>query len=268
MANVVLITGASAGIGKATARCFAERGDKLVLTARSQEALKQTAIDLEQELDAEVLALPADVGVPEQVQAVVDQAIQRFDHIDIVINNAGICVSGPFLDTMLEHWQQLMDTNFWGCVHMIRAVLPHLLERGKGQIINIGSFGGKMPLPQMTAYCASKYAVSGLTEALRLELQPKGIEVIGVHPGVVNSDFLERAIFVGPTPTDETVSRTQMEQALDSWLVSQPQEVAEAILEASVQHKTEVVVGMAQWVTGAYTIFPDPIRFLLQNTTR
>lgn len=268
MANVVLITGASEGIGKATARCFARRGDRLVLAARTPETLKQTAIDLEQELDAEVLAWPTDVTCPEQVQALVDQALQRFQQIDILVNNAGICLSGPFADTTLEQWQQLMEVNFWGYVHVIRALLPHLLERGKGQIINVGSFGGKMPLPQMTAYCASKYAVSGLTEALRLELQPQGIEVIGVHPGVVKSNFLERAIFVGPEPAEEPVSRSQMQAALDSWLVSQPEEVATAILEAAEQHKTEVVVGMAQWMTGAYALFPEPLRFLLENTTR
>lgn len=268
MANVVLITGASQGIGKATARCFAQRGDRLVLAARTPETLKQAAIDLEQELDAEVLAVPTDVTIPEQVQTLVDQALQRFPQIDIVINNAGICASGPFTDTTLDHWHQLMDLNFWGYLHVIRALLPHLLQRGKGQIINVGSFGGKMPLPEMTAYCASKYAVSGLTEALRLELQPKGIEVIGVHPGIVQTAFLERAIFVGPDQGQEPVSKTQMQEALDSWLVSQPEEVAEAILKASLEHQTEVVVGAAQWVTGAYAVLPEPLRFLMQNTTR
>ena len=268
MAKVVLITGASHGIGKATARCFAQRGDRLVLAARTPEPLKQAAIDLEQELDAEVLALPTDVTEPEQVESLVDQALKRFDHIDILINNAGICASGPFADTTLDHWQQLLQVNFWGYLHTIRALLPHLLQRGQGQIVNVGSVGGKMPLPEMTAYCASKYAVSGLTEALRLELQPKGIEVIGVHPGIVRSDFLERAIFVGPEQSEEPVSKSQMQVALDSWLVSQPEEVATAILEACLEHKTEVVVGAAQWMTGAYALLPEPIRFLMQNTTR
>lgn len=196
MADVVLITGASEGIGRATAFTFARGGYRLALAARTAETLRQTAIELEQSLNAEVLAVPTDVTQPEQVQNLVERTLERYGRIDCLINNAGICLKGPFLQTTLEHWQALMAVNFWGYLYTIRAVLPDMLKRKKGQIINVGSVGGKMPLPQMSAYCASKYAVSGLTEALRLELQPHGIQVIGVHPGIVSSNFLKRAIFL------------------------------------------------------------------------
>ncbi|MCJ2543385.1 SDR family oxidoreductase [Thermostichus vulcanus] len=279
MVDVVLITGASEGIGRATAFAFARQGYRLSLAARTPETLRQTAIDLEQSLNAEVLAIPTDVTQPEQVQSLVERTLDRYGHIDCLINNAGICLSGPFLQTTPDHWQQLMAVNFWGYIHTIRAVLPHMLKRKQGQIVNVGSIGGKMPLPHMSAYCASKYAVSGLTEALRLELKPQGIHVIGVHPGIVNSDFLKRAIFLdelqsATSANDHDASdtgspaREQMEQALESFLVSQPEEVATAIWEAVRESKSEVVVGMAQWAVGAYALFPGLIGPILRDASR
>ncbi|MEN9225704.1 MAG: SDR family oxidoreductase [Thermostichus sp. HHBFW_bins_43] len=278
MADVVLITGASEGIGRATAFVFARGGYRLALAARTTETLKQTAIDLEQSLNAEVLAIPTDVTQPEQVQSLVQATLERYGRIDCLINNAGICLSGPFLQTTPEHWQRLMAVNFWGYLHMIRAVLPDMQKRKQGQIINVGSIGGKMPLPQMSAYCASKYAVSGLTEALRLELKPQGIQVIGVHPGLVSSDFLKRAVFLDEVEPDASPNgkpqsaggqaREQMQQALESFWVSRPEEVAEAIWEAARQSKSEVVVGMAQWAVGAYTLFPGLVSPMLQDPPR
>ncbi|MFQ3583693.1 MAG: SDR family oxidoreductase [Cyanobacteriota bacterium] len=279
MVDVVLITGASEGIGRATAFAFARQGYRLALAARTPETLRQTAIDLEQSLNAEVLAIPTDVTQPEQVQSLVERTLDRYGHIDCLINNAGICLSGPFLQTTPDHWQQLMAVNFWGYIHTIRAVLPHMLKRKQGQIVNVGSIGGKMPLPHMSAYCASKYAVSGLTEALRLELKPQGIHVIGVHPGIVNSDFLKRAIFLDEPQSATSVNghdasdtgspaREQMEQALESFWVSQPEEVATAIWEAVRESKSEVVVGMAQWAVGAYALFPGLIGPILRNALR
>ncbi|NJL99800.1 MAG: SDR family oxidoreductase [Synechococcaceae cyanobacterium SM2_3_2] len=260
MTEVVLITGASAGIGKATAFAFAEQGSQLVLAARSAEPLKQVALELEQTLDAEVLAVPTDVTDPEQVSALISQALERFEQIDIVVNNAGICMSGPTVDSTLEQWQQVMAVNFWGYVHVIRAVLPHLIERRKGQIVNVGSLGGKLPIPQMTAYCASKYAVAGLTEALRMELAGHSIEVIGIHPGIVQSEFLQRAIF-----TDPVAGKAQMESALTGPFVNSSEEVAEALIQACRQHKTDVTVGLSQLAVGAYRLFPELVTAALST---
>ncbi|MEN9202234.1 MAG: SDR family oxidoreductase [Thermostichus sp. DG_1_6_bins_120] len=277
MADVVLITGASEGIGRATAFTFARQGYRLSLAARTPETLRQTAIDLEQSLNAEVLAVPTDVTQPEQVESWVAKTLERYGRIDCLINNAGICMSGSFLQTTPEHWQQLMAVNFWGYIHTIRAVLPDMLKRKRGQIVNVGSMGGKMPLPNMSAYCASKYAVSGLTEALRLELQPQGIQVIGVHPGIVNSSFLKRALFLDelhPEAASQDAlaadgsAREQMEQALQGFWVSQPEEVATAIWEAVRESKSEVVVGMARWAVGAYTLFPGWVGPILQGAPR
>ena len=120
-----------------------------------------------------------------------------------------------------------------------------MLSRGQGSIVNVGSFGGKMPLPQMTAYCTSKYALTGLTESLRLELSPQGIHVGIVHPGVINSDFMERAMFRGGNEDEATGRRQQMSETLGSRLASQPEDIAAAVWTMVQKRQTEIVVGPA-----------------------
>lgn len=150
----------------------------------------------------------------EQVNALVQKAVDFFGTIDVLVNNAGICMTGSIENTTLSDWQQIMDTNFWAYLYTIQALLPQFLEQGSGAIVNVGSFGGKMPLPYMTAYCTSKYAVTGLTETLRLELGPKGIHVCAVHPSTTNSDFLERALFRGRDDQEAQERRQQMSKFL------------------------------------------------------
>ncbi|MEL7085357.1 MAG: SDR family oxidoreductase [Cyanobacteria bacterium P01_A01_bin.3] len=262
MSKVALITGASAGIGRATAFAFASQGFALVLAARTSDPLTETAIALEKKHNCDVLPIPTDVSDPEQVNVLVEKAIARFDRIDLLINNAGICASGPFVDTSLEQWQQVMNVNFWGYVHTIRAVLPHMLARKQGQIVNVGSFGGKMPLPAMTAYCASKYAVTGLTETLRLEVESQGVQIVGVHPGVVTTEFLERAVFVGADGAADRY-RQQMETTLSSAVSQTPEEIAKAIADACRTGQRDVVVGPAQMATAAYQLLPGLVGSLM-----
>ena len=253
MSKVALITGASSGIGRATAEVFARQGYRLALAARSPEPLTEAAIALEKTYNGDVLLAPTDMTDAEQVLTLVEKTLERFEQVDVLVNNAGICATGPFGEMGLEQWRQVMDVNFWGYVYAIRAVLPHMLEKGRGQIVNVGSFGGKMPLPNMTAYCASKYAVAGLTESLRLEVELRGVEAIAVHPGVVKTDFLDRALFVGKEAGE---ARRQMEQAVESFMSQRPQEVAEAIWDACRTGKKDVVVGPMQAATAAYQLFP------------
>ncbi|MEO0851980.1 MAG: SDR family oxidoreductase [Cyanobacteria bacterium J06648_11] len=283
MTKVALITGGSAGIGRATARAFAGLGYRLAIASRTVEPLKQVAIDLEKQFNAEVLAVPTDVSDPEQVKHLIDTTLERYEAIDIAVNNAGICISGSFTSTTRADWEQVMNVNVWGYIHTAQAIVPHMLDRGSGQIINVGSFGGKMPLPDMTAYCTTKYAVTGLTEALRLELEPKGITVIGVHPGIVKTEFLDRAIFTGDraaaaetassesepyaatSPPHMGAQRLQMQRALDSFVAQTPEDVADAIVDASLTGKADVVVGLAQVATSAYQFLPGPMAALLKN---
>lgn len=265
MAQHVLITGASQGSGKATALKFAKAGWDVTMTARGSDRLSTAAAQVEA-LGSKVLALPADVGDAEQVRSLVKQSIETFGKIDALINNAGICLTGPMTRTTLEDWHQILNTNLWGCIHTIQAALPSMLVRGQGSIVNIGSFGGKMPLPQMTAYCTSKYAITGLTESLRLELTPKGIHVGIVHPGVIDSDFMERAMFRGEDDKAASDNEKQMSQALQSGLASQPEDIAEAVWTVVEKKQSETVVGVAAIATELNRLFPQLTQWALAKT--
>ncbi|NQE32630.1 SDR family NAD(P)-dependent oxidoreductase [Microcoleus asticus] len=189
-----MIAGASQGSGKVTAILFASKGYDVVMVARQPERLAAAAAQVQRE-GTSAVAIGGDVGDIQQVRAIVQKALYSCGSIDVLVNNSGICLAGAIEETTSEDWQQLINTNFWGYVNTIQEILPHFLERKTGTIVNVGSIGCKMPLSQMTGYCASKYAVTGLTETLRLELAPQGIHVGAVYPGLINSDFLERAQF-------------------------------------------------------------------------
>ena len=265
MTPTAVITGASAGIGQATAILLAQKGYNLVLAARTNdrlEAVAQQAI----ELGSQVLAIPTDVTDVKQVNNLVEKALDTYTQVDILINNAGICMTAPMSQTSLEDWQKILNVNLWGYIYPIHALLPHFLSRQQGTIVNVGSFGGKMPLPNMTAYCTSKYAVTGLTETLRLELEPKGIHVCGVHPSVTNSDFLERAVFRGPQETYSEQMRASMKDILNSPLASQPQDVAKAIFQIIEHPQREVVVGTGAIATNLYSLAPSLSQWLLQQS--
>ncbi|MGF1537116.1 MAG: SDR family NAD(P)-dependent oxidoreductase [Elainellaceae cyanobacterium] len=260
MAPTVLITGASQGTGKATALLFAQNGYDVVLTARNAERLNAVAQNVEA-TGQRALASPADVGDAQQVNALAEKAIAFAGSIDVLVNNAGICLTGPAEKTTLEDWNQILNTNLWGYIHTIQALLPQFLAKGSGAIVNVGSFGGKMPLPYMTAYCTSKYAITGLTDTLRLELRPKGIHVAAVHPGIINSSFMERAMFRGD---DADERRSQMQDALSSAIASKPEDIAKAIWHAVNKGQTETVVGPTAIATEAYRLLPGVLQWVLQ----
>ncbi|MBF2055670.1 MAG: SDR family oxidoreductase [Cyanobacterium sp. T60_A2020_053] len=267
MVSTVLITGSSQGIGRSTAKLFASKGYNIVLAARTFERLSSVAQEIES-LGVKALPIACDVTDSEQVNILMDKALTKFGHIDLLINNAGICMTAPMEKTTLEDWQRILNVNLWGYIYPIYALLPHFLERKQGTIVNVGSFGGKMPLPNMTAYCTSKYAVTGLTETLRLELEPKGIQVCGVHPSVTNSDFLSRAVFRSGNEQQEDVMRQQMKEMLKSPLASQPEDVAKAIWEV-VQHPSpSVIVGSGALMTSIYSWFPGLTQWLMSRGTK
>ena len=264
MAPTVLITGASQGIGKATALLFAHKGYDVVLAARQPDRLESAAQEVRSR-GRSALAIPTDVTDQEQVNQLVQKALDFYGAIDVLVNNAGICMTGPMENTTLSDWQQIMNTNFWSYLYTIQALLPQFLERGSGAIINVGSFGGKMPLPYMTAYCTSKYAVTGLTETLRLELGPKGIHVCAVHPGVTNSDFMERAQFRGRDDLESQERHQRMISLLKMPLASQPEDVAKAIWDAVKNQRSEVVVGTEAVMATTYRLFPDLMQWVMQR---
>lgn len=265
MAPTVLITGASQGIGKATALLFARNGYNVVLAARNAERLDALAHELKT-FNHSAIAVPTDVRDPEQVQQLVDRAIAEYGAIDVLVNNAGIYMSGPADSHSLEDWHTVLDTNLWGYIHTIHAALPQLIKQGKGMIVNVASVGGKVPIPYLVPYTTSKFAVTGLTQSLQSELSPKGITVSGIYPNLIKSDFMERAVFVGKDQEDVKSRRQQLEQVLSAPVIEKPEDVAKAIWEA-VQHKrTEVIVGSANASLISNRLIPDALQWIMRRT--
>jgi short-subunit dehydrogenase len=262
-----LITGASQGIGKATALLFARKGYDLVLAARQADRL--TAVGQEvQSLGRAALTVPTDVRDADQVNALVNKALDQYSAIDVLINNAGIYISGPAEQFSLEDWHNTIDLNLWGYIHTIHALLPHFLERGSGTIVNLSSIGGKVPAPYLVPYCTSKFAVTGLTESLHSELKPKGIHVCGIYPNVIKSSLMERAIFRGKDEEDEQARRDQLNQVVSTPVVEKPEDVAQAIWDAVEHQRSEVLVGSANVSNGAYRLFPGLMQLLFRQVLK
>lgn len=264
MASTVLITGASQGIGKATALLFARQGYDVVLAARQCDRLQSVAQEV-QALGRTALAIPTDVRDVDQVKALVTKALEQYDAIDVLINNAGIYSSGSVEDFSLSDWHQTIDTNLWGYIHPIQALLPHFLTRGSGTIVNLSSIGGKVPIPYLVPYCTSKFAVTGLTESLHSELKPKGIHVCGIYPSVIKSSLMERAIFRGNDEEDAQARRKQLEQVINTPVVEKPEDVAAAIWDGVKNQRAEVLVGSANMSKGAYNLFPGVMQWLFRQ---
>ncbi len=184
--RVVIVTGGSTGLGLMVARQAAERGAKLVLAARGEEDLRAAEAEIRQ-LGAEVLAVPTDVSDEGQVRNLVARAIERFGRVDILVNNAGTIQVGPAEAMTVDDFRQAMATNFWGELFPILAVLPQMRAQGGGRIANVVSVGGKVSVPHLLPYSASKFALTGLTEGLRSELARDNILVTGIYPGTIRT---------------------------------------------------------------------------------
>jgi short-subunit dehydrogenase len=197
--KVVLITGASEGIGAACAAEFARAGAKLSLTARSEDALRRAG-------GADTLITPGDLTQEDTRRSVVERTLQHYGAIDILINNAGVGDYVPSWRSSMEDARRLMELNFFALLGMIHLVAPHMRDRRSGSIVNVGSIAGKMTLPWMTLYSASKSAVGSLTEGLRGELRRDGVHAMLVCPGYVKTRFQQNVIGGAP-PTDIQRSR-------------------------------------------------------------
>lgn len=191
--QVIVITGASSGIGLVTARMAAKKGARLVLAARSEDALQQLVKEIESQ-GGEAIYVVADVGEEDDVQAIADSAIEHFGGFDTWVNNAGVSIYGSLLEVPLEDMRQLFETNFWGVVHGSLVAAEHLREKG-GAIINIGSTLSDRAIPIQGAYCASKHAVKGFTDSLRMELEAEKapISVTLVKPAAIDTPYTQHA---------------------------------------------------------------------------
>jgi NADP-dependent 3-hydroxy acid dehydrogenase YdfG len=188
--KVVIITGASSGMGEAAARHLAQLGAVVVLGARRADRIEKLAKDIQQ-TGAQALAVKVDVTDLEQVKNLVDTAVRQFGRVDVILNNAGIMPLSPMDRINVEEWTTMIDVNIKGVLNGIAAVLPYMKEQKSGQIINTSSVAGHKVFNGSAVYSATKYAVRALTEGLRMELKPYNIRTTIVCPGAVKTELLE-----------------------------------------------------------------------------
>ena len=194
--RTVLITGGSRGLGLVLAREVARAGARVAICGRDPATLARAREDLEGR-GARVLAVACDVTVRGDVEDMVREVGERMGPIDVLVNNAGVISVGPVETMDIDDFRRAMDTNFWGALHTILAVLPDMRRRGEGRIANIASIGGKISVPHLVPYSASKFALVGLSEGLRAELAKDGISVITVCPGLMRTGSPRHATFKG-----------------------------------------------------------------------
>lgn len=234
--QVVIVTGASAGIGKSLALLLAGQGAKVAIAARRADRLEQIAESCRM-FCGEVLVVPTDVSDEAQCKALVEKTILTFGRLDMLINNAGLAVSAllrEYVDLRLFH--QVIDVNFYGAVNCTYYALPYLMQ-SKGRIVTVSSLGGKGGIPYNTSYTASKYALHGFYDSLRMEMQPHGISISVICPYWVITEFHEALL-------DKTgVPRGKQGRALYTKKRMNAERCAEIILEAAYQRRHELLMG-------------------------
>lgn len=190
MNKTIFITGATAGFGEATARIFAQNGDRVIITGRRNERLQKLKAELESDYNTEVLTLNFDVRFEDEVKNSINSMPEEWKNVDVLVNNAGLA-SGldPIQSGSSEDWNKMIDTNVKGLLYVSQTIIPIMTAKGKGHIINIGSTAGKEVYPNGNVYCASKYAVDAITKGMRIDLLPHGIKVTQIAPGAANTEF-------------------------------------------------------------------------------
>ena len=258
MSKTVFITGASTGIGRATAQLFQQQGWNVVATMRSPE--KSPELSQLQN----VLCLPLDVTQVETIHAAIDRAIAHFGSIDVIINNAGYGLIGAFEACEMADIRGQFETNVFGLMAVTQAVLPHFRQRQQGIVVNVASIGGRATFPIYSPYHATKWAVEGFSESLQYELRQFNIKVKIIEPGAIKTDFYSRSINVakkaGLTAYDDYISRTlpKMEKAGANG--SPPAVTAQAIYQAATDGSWKLrypAGGNASFILGLRKLLPD-----------
>jgi NAD(P)-dependent dehydrogenase (short-subunit alcohol dehydrogenase family) len=251
--QVIVITGASSGIGLVTARMAAAKGAKVVLAARNEEALHELTDELQQ-AGHEAIYVKADVGLEEDVIRIAETAMKEFGRFDTWVNNAGVGIYGRAMDVSDQDMKRLFATNYWGVVYGSRTAVRYYLERGdRGALINVGSIFGDRGTLVQSAYASSKFAVHGWTDSLRMECEREGVPVsiTLIHPAKVD------------TPYNEHARSYEEYMPVHKGMIYPPEAVAEAILYAAVNPKRDVYVGsqakMLQFLGSNFPRFTDKL---------
>jgi len=190
MKKTVLITGATSGFGKATAKLLASSGFRLILTGRRKERLDELSADLLAENGIEVQVLCFDVRNNESVVKAISGLPEKWKEIDVLVNNAGLAAgTEPIQNGVLDNWERMIDTNVKGLLYVTRAILPHMVKRKSGHIVNVGSTAGKEAYAGGNVYCATKHAVDAISKGMRIDLVKEGIKVSQVRPGLAQTEF-------------------------------------------------------------------------------
>lgn len=225
--RVVLITGASSGIGWETALSFAAKSAKVAIAARSENKLQELAA-LIRGTGAECLAVPVDVTDSDSVQNMANQVLKYYGQIDVLVNNAGFGIFAPVLEAEMKDMEAMMNVNYLGVVRCIQAVVPHMASQKRGHVVNVASVAGFLAAPTHGGYSATKFAIIGLSEALREEVRKDGIKVTTINPGPIDTPFFDKADF------------EQIPKIAQRFMLK-PQQVAREIVQA-VQLETPQVI--------------------------
>jgi short-subunit dehydrogenase len=223
-----VVTGASSGIGRGLALRLAREGARVALVARRADRLESIVAEITA-AGGEALALPCDVADRAHVFAAAQQALERFGAIDLLVNNAGYGHHRRFLDWDLDDMERMMRVNYFGTLYWTKALLPQMVERKRGWLVFISSIAGKIGVPEESAYAASKFAMTGLAEALSVELDDDGVHVLTVCPGTFRTEFFDDEALARMPP----VSKRNMQE---------PEVLVDAIIDALARGKREITV--------------------------
>jgi short-subunit dehydrogenase len=252
--RVVLITGASDGIGKRLALDFSMRGAVIVGCGRSAERLEGVLTEL-QHTSPRSTTIRCDVGSRDEVRAMVAKVLAEYDAIDILINNAGIGMRQPFVEMPLDTIEGIMRTNYFGAVYCTREVIPSMIAKGHGHIVNISSVAGHIGTLNMAAYCASKFALNGFSESLYHELKPLGIDVSVVCPGPVKTAF-NRSFAQTPPKSPKS-------------MIISPESVSQTVMKVIEKRTFEVITPRSLALICAFKRFmPGLFRAICQRVYR
>lgn len=190
--KTAIITGATSGIGEATAYLLAKNGYRVIITGRRQEKLDSLKNDIESKFQQDVLTLCFDIRLQEKVEEAIKRLPQEWGTIDVLVNNAGLAAGlNPIQEGALSDWEQMIDTNVKGLLYITRIISNKMIEQGNGHIVNIGSTAGLQVYEKGNVYCASKHAVHALSQAMRIDMLKQGIRVTEIRPGLAETEFSE-----------------------------------------------------------------------------